>query len=151
VSRLLLSRRLRRDLAGINETQRHLLTEVVLAISIRIALLCFIPSIIAIGFTYYEARERSMTNRALIEETNDLREQRLEDAAVSDHLLCQRINVERDILSDLIRGVIAAEASETRQQRAEFFADSLDRLQPKNCRTLPSQRPFDDPTEEPDG
>lgn len=57
----------------------------------------------------------------------------------TDHLLCERMNRERDILGDLIRRIIAQNTTtESRKQAAEFFAQELERLKPEDCTELPS-------------
>lgn len=60
--------------------------------------------------------------------------------AHTDLLLCQKTNQQNDILADLIRSVIAAaDTDAARRESALFFADSLERLEPRDCDKLPSQ------------
>jgi hypothetical protein len=117
-------------------------------LSFALVVLVSFAALGVMGYVLRETRILASENRALIEETNDLRRQRAIDQAETDRMLCRRINAERDILADLIRNVIARSTdSRSRARAVELFADSLDRLKPSDCRNLPSQRPFEDPTE----
>lgn len=119
---------------------------VILAVSLRLALLLLIPSLIAIGFVQWESSRRADSQLLLIERL-ETTEKRLKDErgktidafARSDKLLCRGFNEERRIIADLIRSVIAArETAENRRQATLFFADALVKLEPRDCNKLPS-------------
>ncbi len=93
----------------------------------------------AAGFWFL--RDYGQDTRQNIQHIQELREQRVKEQARTDLALCESINAERDILSDLLNSVVT-NATDGQARRAEFFADALQRLEPSDCSKLPSQRPF---------
>jgi hypothetical protein len=117
------------------ETKRRALIEAAALLIVPASIVILLVVIGTGWLVWQDARDRSATNRMLIE--------RLEAAenhgASADKLLCQGINAERKILADLIRSVIAARETEaSRRQATLFFADALVALEPRNCDKLPS-------------
>lgn len=64
--RVLLPRDVRRALDEIDENQRKLLTDIVLAVTLRVAALMLIPLLVAVALSVRESRERTKANKALI-------------------------------------------------------------------------------------
>lgn len=119
---------------------------VILAVSMRLAILLLVPSLIAIGIATWEADRRSDSQLILIERLEET-EKRLEGEretnrvaiADADKLLCRGINAERRIIANLIRSIIAARETESgRREQAHLFAEALVKLEPRDCTKLPS-------------
>lgn len=72
-----------------SEEEREILARIVLAITLRVALLCVIPLLIAIGLAVHESRARSDANRELIAANAEIRLRLVRGFKRSDVLNCR--------------------------------------------------------------
>jgi hypothetical protein len=78
-----------------------------------------------------------------------LAEQRIEDQAETDRLVCEANNDQDALLSNLISGLTANGQPDAGESQEDFSRDrrllleAVEDLQPVDCDALPSQRPFE--------
>lgn len=86
-------------------------------------------------------RKAIAANKRIIAVREESRIARAKLVVDSDRAICKKSNSDRDILGDIIRGLIVqADTPEQARRTREFFGDALVRLRPQDCDHLPSAR-----------
>ncbi len=89
-----------------------------------------------LGYYVIQNRQLIQHNRTSLMRIDDLRQQRLDDLARVDKELCMGLNEGRDVLGDIIRGILKETGGTGPGDAARF--SHLRRLEPRDCSKLPT-------------